>query len=121
MVDEMLKSKRASDKQGGDYMAQQREKEEKEAKLQRRKERKELKEARLNEESKDSYLSLDQFKYLQKNIEVAQNRLKEQQNFIDTMESKMIKQLTSRRNKEMGIDTKADKSKTDSQQFLNIR
>ena len=33
----------------------------------------------------------------------------------------MIKQLTSRRNKEMGIDTKADKSKTDSQQFLNIR
>ena len=59
MVDEMLKSKRASDKQGGDYMAQQREKEEKEAKLQRRKERKELKEARLNEESKDSYLSLD--------------------------------------------------------------
>ena len=52
-------------------MAQQREKEEKEAKLQKRKERKELKEARLNEESKDSYLSLDQFKYLRKNIEVA--------------------------------------------------
>ena len=40
-------------------MAEQRLKEEKEAKLQKRKERKELKEARLNEESKDSYLSLD--------------------------------------------------------------
>ena len=32
MVDEMLKSKRASDKQGGDYMAEQKLKEEKEAK-----------------------------------------------------------------------------------------
>lgn len=40
-------------------MAEQRLKEEKEAKLQKRKERKELKEARLIEESKDSYLSLD--------------------------------------------------------------
>ena len=102
-------------------MAEQRLKEEKEAKLQKRKERKELKEARLNEESKDSYLSLDQFQYLQKNIEVAQKRLKEQQNFIDTMESKMIKQLTNRRNKEMGIDTKTDKAGDDLQQLLNYK
>lgn len=71
MVDEMLKSKRASAKQGNDFMTEQRLKEEKEAKLQKRKERKMLKEARLKEESKDSYLSLEQFQYLQTNIEFA--------------------------------------------------
>lgn len=90
MVDQMLKKKRDSAKDGGDYQKQQAAKEELAKKIERRKARSIEKQEMLEQEAKDSYLNLDQFMFLQKNIEMASKRLKEQQTYIDQMEKKMI-------------------------------
>jgi len=96
----MLKKKRDSAKDGGDYQKQQAAKEELAKKIERRKARSIEKQEMLEQEAKDSYLNLDQFMFLQKNIEMASKRLKEQQTYIDQMEKKMIAQLENRRKKE---------------------
>lgn len=83
MVDQMLKKKRDSAKDGNDYAKQQQQQEELTRKLERRKERADKKQQILEAEAKDSYLNLDQFLFLQKNIEAAGKRLKEQQTYID--------------------------------------
>lgn len=45
---------------------------------------------KLEQEAKESYLTVDQFSHLHRSIELASRRLKEQQVYIDTMEKKMI-------------------------------
>lgn len=71
-----------------------------EKKLEARRERVKDRKAQLDKEAKDSYLNVEQFMYLQKNIDLAAKRLKEQQLYIDQMEKKMIGQLENRRKKE---------------------
>lgn len=71
-----------------------------EQKIEERKERALRRKQKLDQEAKDSYLNVEQFLYLQKNIELAAKRLKEQQVYIDQMEKKMISQLENRRKKE---------------------
>ena len=76
----------------------------------------------LEQEAKDSYLNLDQFMFLQKNIEMASKRLKEQQTYIDQMEKKMIAQLENRRKKEEQ-STILEESKSErgtKSQFLHV-
>ena len=102
MVDQMLKKKRDSAKDGNDYAKQQQAQEEMARKIERRRERASKKQEDLEREAKDSYLNLEQFLFLQKNIEAAGKRLKEQQTYIDQMEKKMIAQLENRRKKENG-------------------
>lgn len=46
---------------------------------------------------------MEQFTFLQNNIQLAGNRLKEQQKWIDSMERKMIDQLIKRRDLEKNI------------------
>lgn len=58
--------------------------------MERRKQRAIEKREKLVEESNGSYLNLDQYGFLQKNIDMAGKRLKEQQTLIDIMEKKMI-------------------------------
>ena len=96
----MLKKKRASSKDGGDFKQEQIAAEQRQNKLERRRLRSEAKNEQLIKDSKDSYLSLDQFQFLQKNIEMAGRRLKEQQTYIDMMEKRMIQQLEKRRERE---------------------
>ena len=90
MVSQMLKRKRDDQKKGVDFKTAQRQEEEKKKKLERRNERAKQKKDELEEQSKDSYLNLEQFQFLQQNIEAADRRLKEQQNYIEVMEKKMI-------------------------------
>ena len=99
MIDQMLKKKR-SNKDGLDYKQQEDKKEELKQKMEQRKVRKIAKQEQLERESKDSYVNMDQYQFLQSNIEIAGKRLREQQNFIDQMEFKMIKHLEQRRSKE---------------------
>jgi hypothetical protein len=54
-------------------------------------------------ESKDSYLNVEQFEFLQRRLEDAHKRLKEQQAQIDKMEEKMITHLQKRKQKEEDI------------------
>ena len=69
------------------------------------------KQKELESQAKDSYLNIEQFIYLQKNIELAAKRMKEQQIYIDQMEKKMIAQIENRRKKEAEQDRGApDKS-----------
>ena len=68
--------------------------------MERRKRKREEREIKAKLESKDSYLTKEQYEFLNKKIEMAHRRLKEQQLYIDTMELKMIEHLTKR-------DTKA--------------
>ena len=68
--------------------------------MEQRKDRKAAKQQQLEAESKDSYINIDQFEFLSNNIEIAGKRLREQQNYIDVMETKMIKHLEVRRYKE---------------------
>ena len=103
MIDQMLKRKRASKKDGLDYQKQEDKKEELKAKMEQKKQRKKQKEEQLERESKDSYISREQFEFLQNNIDMAGKRLREQQNFIDIMETKMIRHLESRRQKERKV------------------
>ncbi len=77
MVDQMLKKKRDSAKDGGDYAQQKQAQEALVAKLERRRERASKKQQDLETEAKDSYLNIEQFQFLQKNIEQAGKRLKE--------------------------------------------
>ena len=53
-------------------------------------EREKHKKEKLEAEAKESYLNVEQFQYLQKNIGLANKRLKDQQGLIDTMEKKMM-------------------------------
>ena len=69
-------------------------------KMDRRKRKRAAREEKMIQESKDSYLTKEQYEFLNKKIEMAHKRLKEQQLYIDTMELKMIEHLTKR-------DTKA--------------
>lgn len=80
MVDDMLAKKRESNKEGAVDYSQQKKKSEAEekAKLARKKMRKEEHDRRMTDESKDSYLSIEQFEFLKKRIELGQKRLKEQ-------------------------------------------
>ena len=56
-------------------------------------------EERMQAESKDSYLNVEQFQFLHKKIEMAHKRLKEQQLCVDNMEMKMIEHLQKRETK----------------------
>ena len=47
----------------------------------------------MEQESKDSYLNVEQFEFMHKKIDSAHKRLKEQQLCIDKMETKMIEHL----------------------------
>ena len=68
--------------------------------MERRRLRKEAEESKMQSESKDSYLNVDQFKFLHNKIEIAHKKLKEQQLCIDGMEQKMIDHLIKRANKQ---------------------
>ena len=71
MVDDMLAKKRESSKEGGgDYSQQKKSEAEEKAKLARKKMRKEEHDRRMTDESKDSYLSIEQFEFLKKRIEL---------------------------------------------------
>ena len=107
MVDQLLKDKRKS---GGNFAEQRAKQDDLKNKMERRKKRSEDKKAQLEQEAKDSYLNLEQFEFLQKNIEMAGKRLKEQQMFIDMMEGKMIKQLENRRKREAEMTAYATKA-----------
>lgn len=74
MVDQLLKDKRKS---GGNFAEQRAKQDDLKNKMERRKKRSEDKKAQLEQEAKDSYLNLEQFEFLQKNIEMAGKRLKE--------------------------------------------
>ena len=100
MIDDMLKNKRASQKDGTNMEVQAQQLEERNKKLQRRKERAFVKEQKLDREAKDSYLSKDQFQFMEKMIKGANDALKQQQSYIDIMEQKMITTLSTRRTKE---------------------
>lgn len=77
MVDQLIKSKKESANQGVDYMTQRNKEEELKAKMERRERRKAENLDRMERESKDSYLSVNQFEFLTKKIETAHKRLKE--------------------------------------------
>ena len=103
MIDQMLKKKRATKKDGFDYQLMEDKKEELKKKMEEKKIRKQKKEEQLISDSKDSYMSKEQFEFLQNNIDLAGKRLREQQNYIDIMETKMIKHLEVRRAKERRV------------------
>ena len=100
MIDDMLKRKRASQKDGSDLKNQRQNQEEKDKKLLRRKERAVKKEEDLYREAKESYLSKEQYQFMDKMIKNADVALKQQQGHIDIMEQKMIQTLATRRTKE---------------------
>ena len=89
LVDQMLKKKRTAQNEGPNYNNNQSQ-EDREAKLKVRRERREAKRLKMEQEAKDSYLNVEQFTYMQTNIEMAGKRLKEQQVYINQMEEKMI-------------------------------
>ena len=82
-------------------------------KMDRRKRKRAAREEKMIQESKDSYLTKEQYEFLNKKIEMAHKRLKEQQLYIDTMELKMIEHLTKRdtkakeREEEIALNKKA--------------
>lgn len=96
MIDSMLKKKQQSAKDGVDMKEQQKKAEEIAAKAEQHKQRRLEKQAQLEKDAKESYLNLQQYQYLDKNIELASNRLKEQQQLIDMMEKKLIEKLKDR-------------------------
>lgn len=61
MIDDMLKNKRDSQKDGIDYAKQKKQKEQLEAKVARHRERQIQKQEKLQADSKDSYLNIEQF------------------------------------------------------------
>ena len=99
MINELIKKKRDESRNQANSEQQQKEQANKE-RMERRRKRKENYDLRMQTESKDSYLNIEQFEFLHKKIEMSHKRLKEQQEYIDQMETKMITHLTQRKKKE---------------------
>lgn len=77
MINTIIKQKNENKKNGTDYANQRAKEDELKQKMEKRKERAIAKRQLLETESKDSYLSIGQYQFLQKNIDMAGKRLKE--------------------------------------------
>ena len=100
----MLKRKRASKGDSQTIKEAQVEEENRKKKREWRKERARERENKLELQAKESYLSKEQFQFMERMIKQADIALKEQQGYIDKMEQKMIDTLKARRKKENEIN-----------------
>ena len=77
LIDGILKKKRDNQAQGRDFKKEKQESEAAQRKLEKKKERKEKDEDKKAEESKDSYLTTEQYDFIYKRINQARKSLKD--------------------------------------------
>ena len=105
LIDGILKTKKEKSSKGIDFIEEKKKNEMQQAKQQKKAQRNEDKEARKKAESKDSYLTENQFDFIYTRIAQARKSLKDQQEVIDMMEKKMLKIISARNAKEQkGLD-----------------
>ena len=100
MIEKLLEKQRLENKKGGNFAYEAAEEEKKKKKEENKRERMRKDTERKLKESKDSYLKLHQFDFLYEKINRIKRWVKGQQDVIETMESRMIKLIEKRKNKE---------------------
>ena len=100
MIEDLLKKKREGKKKDVNYEVEEKQKEILRQKLLRKRERIAQEADRKEQESKDSYLKIEQFDFIYERVNSVKRRLKGQQDVIDMMEKKMLTTIKRRHEKE---------------------